>query len=296
MFPFVRAATAAVGVALVVLASVAGCAAASAPISTERELVSCLFPARSPQGRLVLEGTAAGPLDDRTREAAFTHALGRKLRELGVEVSSEVRDVRRATSVGTTYDVTFDQRVTQAPVVVRGATLDATCATPDGRRVWARASIPSAEWARLERLARGRTLLVYRCESDPPGACDPALRDRVATAAAAAGLRLLAGEPKGVAPASDVWSPEVLQTIGQSDDAAFVLWVTLRVAFDQASHGEYYSYATAAAALADTNDGGVLRRVDVPRTKGGHYSSHDANRAAVTKAVAALEDDLAHWK
>ncbi len=218
-----------------------------------------------------------------------------------MEIGSEVRDewTHRDGVDTTTIVVRSSERV--ARIEVRGAEA-AYCQDDGGDVVRAAVAIPAAEWSRLERVRRGRTLLVVRCATEPAGGCGDALVERLRDVASAAGLAVatvLAEPPAGV----DARSGPALVGLGQRHKVSRILWLDLTAEFRTRHEGVLYAYTTVRGTLVETSDGKTERSVAVEDVKGAVYEDlghtkngrDDAVQESISQALSELRDELAGW-
>ena len=273
-------------------ASLLGACATAAPTPCEPTV-------RASRGALVFRGEAPAAAD--ARERARLSAIVEALKRLGVEIGSEVQDewTHVDGADATRIVVRSNERV--ARIEVRGAEAG-YCEDQGGDTVRAAVAIPAAEWRRLERIRRGRTLLVLRCATEPAGPCGDALLERLRAVAAGTGLTIATalGEPP---PGVDAHSGPALVDLGRQHQVSRILWLDLASEFRTRHEGVLYAYTTVRGKLVETSDGKTERTVAVEDIKGAVYEDlghtkngrDDAVRESISQALSALRDELAAW-
>ncbi len=287
------------GVAALMAALVlGGCATTGA--ATDAPAQACQPQLVAPPGARVFRGLARAGDPAEARERARLGALVEALKELGVEISSEMTDTWTHIDGVDRSHIEVRSRERVEPLEVRGARV-AYCQA-GARAVRAALAIPPGEWTRLARERRGRTLLVLQCRSEPAGGCDAALLERLRAAASGAGLAVasaLAAPPEGV----DSHSAEAMVALGREHSVARVLWLDVAAEFRTRHEGVLYAYTTIRGKLVETSDGKTLRTVAVEDVKGGVYEKlgHTRNkpdaavRESVGEALEELTEEMAYW-
>ena len=180
--------------------------------------------------RAVLKtGSVPGAFTASNKQFALNAALVSAMTPLGLKVSFNLQaketEVVRETEDGVQSRFESNtQNVVKASfdeVEIRGMQTDYCL---EKGNVQARVLIPTTEWARLQRVARKRTVLVYRCTTDIPGACTSDNLADAKQAAQAAGLNISAVETVS----SDLQADQKrLAQLGLRHGAALVLWLNI---------------------------------------------------------------------
>jgi hypothetical protein len=198
---------------------VAGCASAGGP-PCERLSV---------RQAIVKTGSVPGPFNAKNKQFAMNAALVSAMTPLGLKVSFnlEARETEILREGKGGQESTFKSRTDNVvkasfdQVEIRG--MRENYCVEQGN-VKARVIIPETEWARLHRIARKRTVLVYRCTAEIAGACTSDNLADAKAAARAAGLSISAVETSKV----DLQDNQKrLVRLGLKHGAALVLWLNL---------------------------------------------------------------------
>jgi len=252
-------------------------------------------------GSKIFSGFFEGPKTSETRRAAMVRTLGEALQPLGVQVSSELTSSQMVAEGVDSTRITLQEKVSLKPIQVRDLKVGYCY---DGTISAARAAIaiPANEWRRLTRVYRGGTLLVLDCKTKPEGACEDDLYDALTEAAADAGLKVTSSieAPKGVRKGS----ARALVTLGEKEEAAHILWISLNAKFRGEVEEVLYAYTTASASLIETSDGQVQKTVTKKDVKGAHYAELEKVKygaetvldVSLKKAVSELHDAMRDWK
>ena len=228
-------------------------------------------------------------------------ALAEGLAPLGVRVSAASTSVERERVVEGAPGGDRSQFTSTAESVVRADFGEVEvrdfkvdyCQPAQGpESVRARVTMSVAEWERVKRVKRGKTLLVVRCRSDAPGVCDDVVAQGARQAAQGAGLAVAAvvQAPEGLS-AQDA---DAVLGLGVKHAALHVMVVELRVrAVGQTGEGEaatFFASTEAFAAVVETSNGKTLAtwKPQGGRSrpfKAGQYAQHGGAEAAQRRSL-----------
>lgn len=236
-------------------------------------------------GSRVFSGSAAGPLSPRTIDAARIQALTRALGEIATTVGREVRIVESEIGDDYRYEVVDASTASIGRLEVRGArSLGQACIEAATGAVRAFVAVPDEEWLRLKIKARGATLLLFRCRSDPPAACDEIPLEAARMFARRLGLTLISAPHRATPDEELPPNAQRIRELGRIYGASQLLIVDFQAEFLGEQAGEFYSRARAHAWVADSFEATAQPLATSVPVKGGHYSRLDASRAALGKA------------
>jgi len=269
--------------------------------ANQPELGPCNPRVQAQPGSKIFKGFIEGPNKAETRQAAMVRTLGEALQPLGVQISSELTTADMVADGVDSSSITLKEKVSLKPIQVRDLKVG-YCYDGKISAVRAAVAITDGEWKRLKRVYRGGTLLVLDCKTKPEMECEDDLFDALSKAAADAGLKVTSSieAPKGVRKGS----ARALIALGEEEDAAQILWVSLKAKFKGEFDDVLYAYASASASLVETSDGQIEKSANREEIKGAHYAELEGIKygpetvlnLSMKKAIAELHEEMRGWK
>ncbi|MEC8049909.1 MAG: hypothetical protein VX210_03880 [Myxococcota bacterium] len=238
-------------------------------------------------GQTSYTGRADGAASaDEALKLARANALAQLTGELGITVSAESSLVQSETNGQLSTEVRAAVTVASQEVEIRGLRLAsrATASLDDGETGCVTVEISAGEKRRLERLARNRSLLTVHCVSESlgQGSCDTSTVSQLNALLTARGAKLL----------PSVETAKVSATTFQNAltaDAAKVIEVSIAARPLDVINGEHYAEASLSFKQIDSVDQSTFLSLETGPQKGGHYSTRDAELAAVNEALQVLQ-------
>ncbi len=224
---------------------------------------------------------------------ATGNALAQLTQELGVTVSTESSLVQTEVNGELNTRVRAAVQLASKEVEIRGIGLasSATAHLPGGETGCVTIRIPSSEKLRLERIARNRSFLTVHCTSKSmgDGACESTTINKLNGLLSARGAKLL--------PIVETQRASTATLKAALDaDAASVIEVRIAARPLDVINGEHYAEADISLKQIDTADQNTTLSLQAGPQKGGHYTTRDAERAAINEALKALEKRLAGYQ
>jgi hypothetical protein len=243
------------------------------------------------KGKRFYVGRSSGlPRSDDGYEMAANDALRAVVRELGITVQEESRDIQRERNGEYSYLVEIRLSTQSKPVrlagVHRAKIYQETWERPGVEYdSWVLLAVPVSELEKARRQIAGKVLLAWNCTSDTAGTCDRALLEPIANVATTGGHPLI---PEPVQPAAGA----DLAALGARNGAAWVISVAMEAGFAEESHGEFYATGRGTIQLVDTGDGKVVLSLDSGAVKGGEFSRDKAVQQALDNVSKGLAGKL----
>jgi len=221
---------------------------------------------------------------------ASNDALRAVVRELGITIQEESSDIQRERDGEYSYSVQIRLTTKSRPVrlarVERVKLYQETWERPATEYdSWMLLSVPESELARARRQLEGKVLMAWECRAVPDSLCRQALLEPIAAVATAGGYALLP-EYVQAPPQAD------LVALGITQDAAYVLHISMEAEFAQESHGEFYATGHGQLRLIDTGDGKVLLSLESGPLKGGQFCRSKAIEVALEGIIRVLAEQL----